>query len=276
MIFGVVANPKKENTRKVLGVLREHLEPDSVLYSDDLTEIGKPGDRFASLPEMAAECDVFLSFGGDGTLLRTARNAGGKPIAGINLGGLGFLTVFREEETPKILKRIEKGEFSLEERMGLLARCSSLDRELFALNDLAVTVTASTRMIELEIYAGLELLSRYRADGVIVSSSTGSTAYNLASGGPIVHSMMKGILITPICAHTLSVRSVLLPSGMKIRIKARSKGEHILLSADGQDEVPLHSGDDVEIESRMPGARLIRLEDTPGFFEVLREKLGWV
>jgi NAD+ kinase len=88
--------------------------------------------------------------------------------------------------------------------------------------------------------------------------------------------MMKGILITPICAHTLSVRSVLLPSGMKIRIKARSKGEHILLSADGQDEVPLHSGDDVEIESRMPGARLIRLEDTPGFFEVLREKLGWV
>jgi NAD+ kinase len=275
MIFGVVANPRKEDTKAVLRVLRGCLNPNSVLYSDDLSEFGSRGDRFLPIEELAGNSDAFLSFGGDGTLLRTARFARGKPIAGINLGGLGFLTVFREEETQKIVESIQKGEFDVEERMGLEAIREKGDRELFALNDVTISVNASTRMIELEVSAGDEFLNRYRADGVIVSTSTGSTAYNLASGGPIVHPGMKGVVISPICAHTLSVRPVLLPAEMEILITARSKGESILLSADGQDEVPLESGETVRIVPRERAARLVRLSDTPRFFEILRTKLRW-
>jgi len=272
--IGIVANPKKIEAKEVLNTLKKLCERENLIFSDELHSLLKKGDRVIPLRELSQHCDVIFSFGGDGTFLKAARFSKGKPLAGINLGGLGFLTTFRKEELPKLTESVLSGKFKFDERMALIAKREN-GNEFFALNDITIVITGSSRMIEVEVNAGGDLLNRYRADGVIVATPTGSTAYNLASGGPVVHPLMDAILITPICAHTLSVRTVILPAEVPVFIISRSKGEKILLSADGQDETLLTPGEKVEINAKPKAVKVIRLEDTPPFFEILRMKLGW-
>ena len=276
MKIGVTGNPKKQEVGRLIEKIKHLVKGESLIFDDELSPFLQPGDKTVGIEELSMYADVLVSLGGDGTLLRTARYSHGLPIAGINIGGLGFLTVFRVDELEKLIKSIVANEFTIEERMVLRAYRPLTAEEFIALNDISIRVTGSSRMIDIEVETGGEILNRYRADGVIVATPTGSTAYNLAAGGPIVYPGMKAILITPICAHTLSVRPVILPSDIYLKITTSSKGvEKILLSADGQHEVLLQNGETIEITECHKRVKLIRLEDTPGFFEILRKKLGW-
>ncbi len=276
MKIGVTGNPKKKEIGSILKEIKEIVPGESLVFDEELSPFLDDGDRKVSIEELPMYADVLLSFGGDGTLLRTARYSHGLPIAGVNIGALGFLTVFRVDEVKKLVKRILDNDFKIEERMVLRAYRPERAEEFIALNDISIRVTGSSRMIDIEVETGGELLNKYRADGVIVATPTGSTAYNLAAGGPIVYPGMKAIIITPICAHTLSVRPVILPSNIYLKITTSSKGvEKILLSADGQHEALLEDGESIEITECHNRVKLVRLDDTPGFFEVLRKKLGW-
>ena len=276
MKIGVTGNPKKQEVGELIEKIKKIVPGESLIFDEELSPFLFERDRKVGLKELSMYADVLVSLGGDGTLLRTARFSHGLPIAGVNIGGLGFLTVFRVDEIYKLIKSILADEFSIEERMVLRAYRPTTTEEFIALNDISIRVTGSSRMIDIEVETGGEILNRYRADGVIVATPTGSTAYNLAAGGPIVYPGMKAIIITPICAHTLSVRPVILPSNIYLKITTSSKGEEkILLSADGQHEVLLENGETIEITECHNRVKLVRLEDTPGFFEILRKKLGW-
>ncbi len=276
MKIGVTGNPRKREIAELIKTVKRKVPGESLIFDSELSPFLVKGDKSVTIDELPLYADVLLSFGGDGTLLRTARYSRGLPIAGVNIGGLGFLTVFRVDEVEKLVDNILAGNFRIEERMVLRAFRPSNAQEFIALNDISIRVTGSSRMIDIEVFTSGELLNRYRADGVIVATPTGSTAYNLAAGGPIVYPGMNAIIITPICAHTLSVRPVILPSNIYLKITSSSKGEEkILLSADGQDEVMLENGESIEITECHNRVKLIRLKDTPGFFEVLRTKLGW-
>ncbi len=276
MKIGVTGNPRKREIAGLIESVKRNVSGESLIFDSELSPFLSSDDRRVAIDELSLFADVLVSFGGDGTLLRTARYSRGLPIAGVNIGGLGFLTVFRVDEVDKLLDHILNGDFKIEERMVLRAFRSSSAQEFIALNDISIRVTGSSRMIDIEVFTSGELLNRYRADGVIVATPTGSTAYNLAAGGPIVHPGMNAIIVTPICAHTLSVRPVILPSNIYLKITSSSKGEErILLSADGQDEVLLENGESIEITECHNRVKLIRLDDTPGFFEILRKKLGW-
>jgi len=272
--FGIIANPRKGDLPHIFRELRDRVGIENLIYSDDLIHLLLGDERALPIEQIADEVDVILSFGGDGTFLKASRYSKGKPIAGVNLGGLGFLTIYRREELGRLLENLLKGNYRTEERLALEARKED-GKKFFALNDVTVIVTGSSRMIDLEISVESEILNRYRADGVIVSTPTGSTAYNLASGGPIVHPGVLAYVVTPICAHTLSVRSVIVPAELKLYIVARSKGEKILLSADGQDEALLKSGERVEIRTLKGAVKMVKTPDTLPFFEILRTKLGW-
>jgi len=272
---GVLGNPRKPLLGDAIKELKGLLRPNEVIFEDDIAHYLTGEVRTLSPEKIAEEVDFILSFGGDGTFLRAARFSRGRPIAGINLGGLGFLTIYRLDELEKLINALRKGEFELEERMALRVTLSKSRDVFFALNDVTVTITGSSRMIHVTIEAGGETLSRYMADGVIVATPTGSTAYNLAAGGPVVHPHMNAVIITPICAHTLSVRPVILPSEYIINVIPTSKGEKILFSADGQDEMIIHREARVRIQAQPGAVKVIHLYDSPGFFSILHRKLGW-
>jgi NAD+ kinase len=272
---GVLGNPVKSQIKDAIEKLKRLLEPEELVFSGELAPFLDKSDKRLPQEKLSDEVDYLLSFGGDGTFLRAARFSKGKPLAGINLGGLGFLTIFQLEELDKLIGALRKGEFELEERMALRASLSKTKRVFFALNDVTITITGSSRMIHVSIEAGGEVLSRYKADGVIIATPTGSTAYNLAAGGPILYPRMEAVLITPICAHTLSIRSVILPPEFVIHVVPTSKGERILFSADGQDEMVIRQEARVEVVALRKAVKVIRLDDSPRFFTILQKKLGW-
>lgn len=275
MRVGVLGNPKKPQMGEVIDILKGLLDHNEVIFEGDLSKYLSPEDKKLPLNEIADSVDFILSFGGDGTFLRATRYSKGKPLAGVNLGGLGFLTIYGVEELEKLIDALRNGKFELEERMALRVTLSKSKNVFFALNDITVTVTGSSRMIHITVEANGETLSRYMADGVIVATPTGSTAYSLAAGGPVVHPHMNAVIITPICAHTLSVRPVIVPSDYPIHVIPTSKREKILFSADGQDELIIEREARVEILAQQRAVKIIRLFDSPEFFSILHKKLGW-
>jgi NAD+ kinase len=222
--------------------------------------------------------DLLLVFGGDGTMLRVAREiAGGPtPILGINIGGLGFLTAVPSADLAKALKHVWPGEFNYESRALIEGhtRCHGKTFRECALNDLVITRGLASRLIELEVRVDGEPLTRYRCDGLIVSSPTGSTAYSLAAGGAVVFPTADVFELTPICPHTLSNRSLILPLASTIQVKVVSPKLSTILSADGQIVSELSPGDAVTISRSRRTVRLMHLAGS-SFFETLRRKLHW-
>ncbi len=222
--------------------------------------------------------DLLLVFGGDGTMLRVAREVSDSrtPILGINVGGLGFLTAVSSTELSRALKHIWHGEFKFELRtlIEASARCQNRTIQQRALNDLVISRGIGSRLIELEVSVDGELLTRYRCDGLIISSPTGSTAYSLAAGGALVFPTAEVFELTPICPHTLSNRSIILPLTAGIDIKVISPKPPTILSADGQVVNELSVGDVVKIRRSRQAVRLMHLADS-SFFEALRRKLQW-
>jgi NAD+ kinase len=227
---------------------------------------------------LARESDMLLVFGGDGTMLHVARDISGSktPLLGINLGGLGFLTAVPSKELPRALKHVWRGEFKYESRalIEVSGRCRGKQIRQSALNDIVVSRGALTRLISLEVSVNGELITRYRCDGLIVSSPTGSTAYSLAAGGAVVSPAAEVFALTPVCPHALSNRSIILPLNSTIRIKAINPALATILSVDGQVFAELDAGDEVTVRRSRSVVRLIHLADS-SFLEALRRKLQW-
>jgi NAD+ kinase len=226
----------------------------------------------------ARQVDLLLVFGGDGTMLRVAREIAGSqtPMLGINIGGLGFLTAVPSADLPRALQHVWKSEYKFESRALIEAevRCCGQQLRQSALNDLVISRGIVSRLIELHVSVDGEPLTRYRGDGLIVSSPTGSTAYSLAAGGAVVFPTAEVFALTPICPHTLSNRSLILPLTSTICVKAINPKPATILSADGQFVADLSTGDEIMIHRSRRTVRLMHLEGS-SFFETLRVKLHW-
>lgn len=278
---GLIANAEKagapELARRVASLLRRAGREVSV-DPGTVTMFPKPPARAASIEELARTTDLLLVLGGDGTMLRVAREVAGSPtpLLGVNAGNLGFLTAISPDETAPALRRLWAGEFSLETRSLLEGRVfrSEETTRLLALNDFVVGRGLTSRLIELEVLVNGELLTRYRCDGLIASSPTGSTAYSLAAGGAIVSPDAEVLTLTPICPHTLSIRPVVVSLNALVDVRLVSSRQVATLAADGQQHLDLSAGDHVSIQRSERQVQLVRLTGT-NFFSTLRQKFGW-
>jgi NAD+ kinase len=236
------------------------------------------GAETSSKQEMARRAELIVVLGGDGTLLSIAGLVEREvPILGVNLGGLGFITEVAISELQSLLENTLRGNFLVENRMTLELQIYGEQglRETFrVLNDGVITKGARSRIIDLETYVGEEYLCTYRADGLIISTPTGSTAYALAAGGPILYPTLGAIALIPICPHTLTNRPIVVSAESKIRVMLRSAGDTVFLSPDGRQGVVLNNGDVVEARDYGVPVTLVKV---PGrsYFEVLRTKLKW-
>jgi len=230
------------------------------------------------LEELPARAEAVAVFGGDGTLLSAARLAAerGTPILGINLGSLGFLTEVKLEEAQPALEALLSGNYQLEERMLLevdVARGGQRVDRFRALNDVVINKGALARIIEMEVLVDEQLVTVFRADGLILSTPTGSTAYSLSAGGPILHPTLDAVIITPICPHTLTNRPVVVAERSKLSVTLRH-GSDVMLTVDGQVGIPLEPLDRLTVERSRATIRLVQPAGSK-FFKTLREKLKW-
>ena len=252
-------------------------ETDTAALAGDTA--GAPTHSREALP---AEVDLVVVMGGDGTLLsmatRTAQSGRDIPILGVNFGSLGFLTEARIDELYTVLESVLNGTATFDER-AMLAADAYRTREHFdsriVLNDVVFTKAALSRIIELSVSVGSGLVMKVKADGLIIASATGSTAYNLAAGGPIIHPRADAIVLTPIAPHTLTNRPIIVPSSEIIEIRPQVQGtlDEIFVTYDGQSGYPLQQGDVVRVRR---SERTLKLVKAPrSYFELLREKLKW-
>ena len=232
-----------------------------------------------SKKQMATQADLIIALGGDGTLLNIAPlvERPDVPILGVNLGGLGFITEVAASELEEVLAKTLEGDYEIEKRMTLEVRIKSKKskpRRFRVLNDAVIAKGARSRIIDLETHVGDDYLCTYRADGLIISTPTGSTAYNLASGGPILEPTLGAIVIAPICPHTLSNRPIVVPNDAPIHVTLRSFGDTVIFIPDGQKGTRLNNGDEVEARDFGLPVSLIKLPSR-SYYEILREKLKW-
>lgn len=236
----------------------------------------------APLRELASAVEVIVVLGGDGTLLSVARAAAsaGVPVLGINYGSLGFLTSTARDEAERAIDDLFAGRYVCSDRMMLRASVEDADGEIDparvrdVLNDAVVNKTSLARIVRLEVTVDGDFVSRYRADGLIVATPTGSTAYSLAAGGPIVMPEVEAIVVSPISPHSLADRPLVLPAGVRIRVGLRSEDQDIVLTLDGQEGIGIHPGEVVAIE-RSPFRFQLLITGQRSYFDVLRTKLRW-
>jgi len=229
--------------------------------------------------KLAGEVDLMLVLGGDGTMIATARMIGDReiPVLGVNYGGLGYLTEFRIEELFSALVSILAGNYRLDRRVMLsvqLRRDDNTEMTNRVLNDVVINKSALARIIEIEAYLNGQFVNAFRADGLIVSTPTGSTAYNLSAGGPVIFPSMNAVVITPICPFTLSNRPIVVPDDAEIDLILKTGKEEVALTLDGQVGFPLEVGERVVIKKSRTTFNLIQPSNR-NYFDVLRDKLRW-
>lgn len=254
------------------------------VYETATAELLAPGkDRLVQTKRsLASDVDMVLVLGGDGTLIGMAdciaEAASGIPILGVNFGSLGFLTEVTLPELYRSLEHALNGRAYIEERMMLRTTTTNRGDVLthsIALNDAVITKTARSRMIDLSVYVADEFVTRVRADGLIIATPTGSTAYNLSAGGPIVQPTVDAMIITPIAPHTLTNRPIVIPGNSTVRVQPTMDArDEIVFTLDGQSTFPVHPGDEISVARAAKPLRLIR-PTTRSYFEVLRTKLKW-
>lgn len=268
-----------------VGIILKRDSPEPLRIGREMVQWFAARGVEAVLDRIEADHDLLIVLGGDGTLLHVAAEACdfGIPVLGVNLGGLGFLTEVAAEDRQAVLEKILTEELPIEERMMLRVRLCRQGMEqpwLNALNDVVISKGTVDRMAELGAWVDDEYLATYRADGLIIASSTGSTAYNLSAGGPIVHPRLNAIVVTPICPFMLESRPVLLAGSslVRVRIATRRSGERIAdklqVIADGNRIGELQAGDILEVAAAEKSLRLIS-SPWKGYFEILRGKLNW-
>jgi NAD+ kinase len=228
---------------------------------------------------LASDVDLMLVLGGDGTMIATARMIGDQevPVLGVNYGGLGYLAEFRIEELYTALESILADNFRLDRRVMLaveLCRGNVSLQTTRVLNDVVINKSALARIIEIEAYLNSQFVNSFRADGLIVSTPTGSTAYNLSAGGPVIFPSMNAVVITPICPFTLSNRPIVVPDDAEIELLLKTDQEDVALTLDGQVGFPLQVEDRVKIRKSRTTFNLIQPSNR-NYFDVLRDKLRW-
>ena len=279
MVFGIIC--KEDNTDalalsvRVLEWIRDRGFP--CLVENHIADYGGC-DRN---DDIWSNSDLLIAIGGDGTLLRTIRMSSLNeiPILGVHMGYLGFLTEVMEDEVYTAIEDVIKGNYIKEERImfnATLFRDDQVVTSQDVLNDVVINKSALARIIEIDVWTNSTFITCYRADGLIVSTPTGSTAYNLATGGPIVHPQVEAIILTPICPHVLSNRSIVLPDFQEVVIivKSGKSSDSIYLTLDGQKGYYLQAGDKLLIKRGDRKAIMLRFPQR-NYFEILRTKLGW-
>lgn len=229
--------------------------------------------------KLAGEVDLMLVLGGDGTMIATARMIADQevPVLGVNYGGLGYLAEFRIEELYSALEAILDGNYRLDKRVMLAVELFRKEISLTTnrvLNDVVINKSALARIIEIEAFLNRQFVNSFRADGLIVSTPTGSTAYNLSAGGPVIFPSMNAVVVTPICPFTLSNRPIVVPDSAEIELILKTDHEEVALTLDGQVGFPLQAGDRVVIQKSGTTFNLIQPSNR-NYFDVLRDKLRW-
>jgi NAD+ kinase len=277
---GFIANLEKPDVLEVLGqsLKLARSEGMEVLVEDTLEGVVDSGTDTRNPSDLAQDVDVLLSFGGDGTFLRGARLAGDSqtPLLGINLGSLGFLAEVRVEEVPDAIRALRQGEYLIEKRLRVGAEIHREGEVVFsanALNDVALNMGPMARAIDLEISVDGIRIGRYLADGMIVASPTGSTAYNLSAGGPIVEASMDAVVVNPICPHTLGVRPLILGPGRVVELRLH-ECESGRLTGDGQVSAETSTGDRIVFPREQSPCYFLRLPRR-NLFQIIQEKLRW-
>jgi len=279
-VIGIVANPTKQDAVRYVNQLRAafagqgagvHLEEATAIFLEE--QNGRP------LLELAAAVDVIVVLGGDGTILRTARLLGPavKPLAAVNTGRLGFLTTATEGEIIRFVQAILTNDYRISERSVVEASFTCADGTVCVeggMNEITVTRGTFSRLIHLEVRVNGEFLNRYSGDGLIASTPTGSTAYSLSAGGPIISPAADVFCLTPICPHALSNRSFVVNDNVVLEIQPMEPAEDVLLNVDGGTAWSLDKNQPVVLRKAAWRVPLIAFRHT-SFYEVLREKLGW-
>jgi NAD+ kinase len=278
---GIVSRPRQQDVTAVVPKLIEWLESRglSVLYDKETAACITASARERSREDLAGAVELLIVLGGDGTLLATARarHENTVPVLPVNLGGLGFLTSVKLDELYSILEEVLDGRNRVSERSMLEAHVSRAGKIVArhrALNDAVLNKGALARIIDLDLHINGEFVCSYKADGLIVATPTGSTAYSLAAGGPIVYPQVPAFTITPICTHTLTNRPLVIPESSNIEVAFRSDDAQVYLTLDGQVGVELEPADRIVITKAANPLRLVRPARNT-YFEILRNKLKW-
>jgi NAD+ kinase len=286
MRIGIAVKPKLVEARETLVEISAWLRERGVdaVWTTEAAKLVDGGERrVADGAELAAQVDLVLVLGGDGTLLSMAKAIAERgrdvPILAVNFGSLGFLTEITRPEIFQSLDAVLNDRATHDLRMMLrttAARKGGAAVSHMALNDIVFTRTALSRMIELSVSVGDQFVTAVKADGLIVATPTGSTAYNLAAGGPIVHPSMDALVLTPIAPHMLTNRPIVIPTEREVRVRSTSTnaGDEVYVTVDGQTGFGLQEGDEIAIAKSDRPLRLIR-STTRSYFEVLRQKLKW-
>ncbi len=272
---GLVVRPGGHNLDKYYNIIKDKLKEYGVkllLSYESGKLLGVLGVEF---DEMCLKSDVIISLGGDGTLISVSRRSFlyNKPILGINIGKLGFLVDIEVNELESFLEKLFRGEYRIDKRMVLevVFNKNGKKSSAFAFNDIVFSRPMVAGMVDLQAYVDGDLFNNYYGDGLIVSTPTGSTAYNLSSGGPVVFPLTEALILTPLCSHSLTQRPLILPANFEVMIKSKDK---VLISIDGQEIYHLEDYDSIEFKMASNGVRLIHRVER-NYFKVLREKLKW-
>jgi len=248
----------------------------TVAVDEDLAKVWDPGE--GGLFDPSQDYDLVVVLGGDGTLLSVARNLENEiPVLGVNLGNLGFLTEVRRGELYPALMRVLEGDYEIEERALLdvvLESANGATQSYRVLNDAVINKSALARIVELRLEVNGRRVTTYRSDGLIISTPTGSTAYNLSADGPIVCPTLPVVVLTPICPHALSQRPIVVPEAASIEVTLVTEEEDVYLTLDGQEGTNMKAGDTISVRQSAAVVRLVRVVDRT-FYDNLRDKLHW-
>jgi NAD+ kinase len=279
---GIISRPRREDIALVVPPLVNWLQA----HGAEVTCDSETRDCLAPLAvqarnreELPSCTDLLIVLGGDGTLLSAARLAAERnvPILAVNLGGLGFLTTVAQNEIYSILEEIFSGKHRVSERVMLeaeIVRAGSVIRRQIALNDAVLNKGALARIMDLELRVDGEYVTTYKADGLILSTPTGSTAYSLAAGGPIVYPIVEAFVVTPICPHTLTNRPLVIPDSATLEVDFKAGDDAVFLTLDGQIGIELMRGDHIRVRKAAEKLHLVR-PARKTYYQILRSKLKW-
>lgn len=278
--IGIIAKPQRESLRAFVPALLNWLRARQLdVVCDEETAACLEGEKGEARESVASSVDLLLVLGGDGTLLAAARALSEKvvPILPVNLGQLGFLTSVKLDELYPILEEVLAGKHRVSERVQLEAtvlREGAVAGTYRALNDVVLTKTTLARIMDFDLSIDGTFVCKYRADGLIIATPTGSTAYSLSAGGPIVYPVLDAFIVTPICTHQLTNRPLVIPDKMTLEVRFGPEEQMFYLTLDGQIGVELHTGDVVTLKKSERKVHLVR-PMKKSYFEILRTKLKW-
>ncbi len=280
--IGIITKPDRENLAPLLKDIIEYLEENNKeVFIEDKTVFATKIDLNGySADEIASSADMLIALGGDGTLLNAARLIGRNkniPLLGVNLGSLGFLTETTEAEIFSTLDSFFNGKYAIEERMMLDVNIvpSDLENKNFvAFNEIVICKNNPHRMINIVVYIDNKYVNTFKADGLIVSTPTGSTAYSLSAGGPLLLPSLNAFVITPICSHTLNNRSIVISGDSEVEVKLDDGSESASINLDGQISVPFGRENIIKIKKSHIAIKLVQLGDKD-YYELWRRKLSW-